>query len=433
MRYVVQPGDTLSSISLRFDVAVADIVSANGITDPNSLNVGEVLIIPGIDWIDGVLLLERMPLGESYLSLKRRYLLTDEDMGRLNRYTSTSPEQLYAGFQVMLATERGELAESARAAVGAGSSLLELAAASGDSPWALVAANQLPGTWAAVPGDVLFTPGRQAAGPGGLPSPITALTVDDPGFIQGKTLVFRLAAAEDLQMNGEFFSHPLNFFPLGDGNQIALQGVPLEAESGAYEITFSGTLPNGAQFSLTQPVRVISGGYTRSTLTVPAEFLDAGVSTAENQRVRELMAPATPEKLWTRLWGWPHDLVIDVTSEFGQFRMYNGGLTEGYHYGTDFGGGALLNIYAPAPGRVVFAGPLDIRGNSTFIDHGWGVYTGYFHQQEIMVAEGDLVEPGQIIGIVGKTGRVSGPHLHWEVWVGGVPVQPLDWLERVYP
>src|SRR3990172_10448548 len=166
----------------------------------------------------------------------------------------------------------------------------------------------------------------------------------------------------------------------------------MEAKSGTYEFTVTGALPNGAAFSFAQPVRVASGGYARASLFVGEEFLDEGVSAVENQQVRELMAPVTQEKLWPRLWGWPHDLVNDVTSEFGVFRVYNGGLAEGYHYGTDFGGGALLNIYAPAPGHVVFAGPLDIRGNATFIDHGWGVYTAYYHQEEIQVQVGDAVE-----------------------------------------
>ncbi|MEX2143324.1 MAG: LysM peptidoglycan-binding domain-containing protein, partial [Anaerolineales bacterium] len=398
VRYVVQPGDTLSSISVRFDISLNELIEANNLTDPNNLNIGAVLVIPGIDWIDGVLVMQGLPLGESYLSLKRRYLLSDEDMARLNRFTSTSPEQIYAGFQVMLATERGELTESSRAVVSPGLSLLELAAASGDNPWTLAAVNQLPGTWAALPGDVLFTPGQNSAGPGGLPSPITAFSVDQPGFTQGKTLVIRMASDEEMEASGEVFGHPLNFFSLGGGSQVALQGVPLEAESGTYDFAISGTTPDGASFSFSQPVRVLSGGYARASLFVVEELLDAQLSSGETTRIRELMTPVTEEKLWTRLWGWPHDLVNEVTSEFGVFRVYNGGLAESYHYGTDFGGGALLNIYAPAPGRVVFAGAMDVRGNATVIDHGWGVYTGYWHQEEIYVAEGDLVEPGEIIG-----------------------------------
>jgi murein DD-endopeptidase MepM/ murein hydrolase activator NlpD len=91
------------------------------------------------------------------------------------------------------------------------------------------------------------------------------------------------------------------------------------------------------------------------------------------------------------------------------------------------------DAYASAPGVVVFAGPLTVRGNAIMIDHGWGVYSGYMHLSEIKVKVGDRVETGQVIGLVGGTGRVNGPHLHFEVWVGGVQVDPLDWLTQVYP
>src|SRR3972149_8472334 len=207
VRYVVQPGDTLSSISLRFDVPMEEIVQASKLANPDDLNVGDVLIIPGIDWIDGVLLIQDVPLGESFLSIKRRYLLTDTSMARLNQLTS--PDQLYAGFPMMIATERGELTESARTAVSPGASILGLAAASGDNPWTLAALNQLPGTRGGIPGDVLFTPGKQAEGPGGLPSEVSSVEVEEPGFVQGKTLVIDVAADEGGQMGGDFFGHPL--------------------------------------------------------------------------------------------------------------------------------------------------------------------------------------------------------------------------------
>ena len=74
-----------------------------------------------------------------------------------------------------------------------------------------------------------------------------------------------------------------------------------------------------------------------------------------------------------------------------------------------------------------------MRGNATFIDHGEGIYTGYFHQEEIYVSVGQQVQAGELIGKIGGTGRVTGPHLHWEVWVNGVQVNPLDWLNQVYP
>jgi murein DD-endopeptidase MepM/ murein hydrolase activator NlpD len=431
VRYIVQPGDTLSSISLRFNVSVNDIIQASGISNPNALNVGDILIIPGIDWIEGTLVIENVPIGESFLSLKRRYLLSDESMARLNQLTS--PEQLYVGFPAMLATEHGELTDSARAAVPSGGSLLELAAATGDNPWRLAAVNQLPGTWAAVAGDVLFTPGRAAAGPGGLPSEIASVSVDPPGFVQGKTLVLRVSAQPGVSMGGEFFEHPLHFIPQDDGTQIALQGVPLQAETGTYDFTLTGTMPNGSAFIFTQPVRLADGAYGTETLTVDLELLDPDKSDAESAQVAEMVTEVTPTKMWAGYWGPPHPYTNVINSEYGIHRSYNQGAYQNYHFGVDFGGGVGIEIYAPAPGTVVFAGPMEIRGNLTIIDHGWGVYTGYAHQSEIKVTTGDQVQTGQLIGLVGATGRVSGAHLHWEVWVGGVQVEPMDWLARIYP
>jgi murein DD-endopeptidase MepM/ murein hydrolase activator NlpD len=99
----------------------------------------------------------------------------------------------------------------------------------------------------------------------------------------------------------------------------------------------------------------------------------------------------------------------------------------------DFCGGEGLPITAPADGIVVFAGPLTVRGNATIIDHGHGIYTGYWHQSEINVSEGETVTKGQQIGLVGGTGRVTGAHQHFEVWANGVQVDPLDWLQNIYP
>ena len=124
-----------------------------------------------------------------------------------------------------------------------------------------------------------------------------------------------------------------------------------------------------------------------------------------------------------------------IKSRYGNRRSYNGSDFIYFHQGVDYGVcvDPSLAIYAPAPGKVVFTGPLTVRGNTTIIDHGWGIFSAYFHQAEIKVTVGDMVTTGQEIGTIGATGRVTGPHLHWEVWVNGVQVQPLTWLENTYP
>ncbi len=81
---------------------------------------------------------------------------------------------------------------------------------------------------------------------------------------------------------------------------------------------------------------------------------------------------------------------------------------------------------------MVFAQIVDGRGGATIISHGRGVYTGYWHQSQINVNVGDQVEAGQTIGMVGAEGRVTGAHLHLEVIVGGVQVDPTEWLEGMY-
>ena len=76
---------------------------------------------------------------------------------------------------------------------------------------------------------------------------------------------------------------------------------------------------------------------------------------------------------------------------------------------------------------------MDIRGLTTFIDHGQGVFSGYAHLSEILVEEGQFVNEGELIGLIGKTGRVTGPHLHWDIWVNGKQVDPFDWVYTQYP
>jgi murein DD-endopeptidase MepM/ murein hydrolase activator NlpD len=146
-----------------------------------------------------------------------------------------------------------------------------------------------------------------------------------------------------------------------------------------------------------------------------------------------VVAPVTPERLWDGPFVVPAPYTESFPSRFGSRRNYNGTGYNYYHAGLDFYGGMGTAITAPASGRVVLAEALTVRGKTTILDHGWGVYSAYLHQSEILVSPGDVVEQGQTIGRVGATGRVTGPHLHWEVWVGGVPVDPQFWVERAYP
>ncbi|MEA3371924.1 MAG: M23 family metallopeptidase [Campylobacterota bacterium] len=114
-----------------------------------------------------------------------------------------------------------------------------------------------------------------------------------------------------------------------------------------------------------------------------------------------------------------------ITSSFGKARVYNDTL-KGYHSGTDFRAKIGTPIVASNRGKVVLAQDRFYAGNSVIIDHGEGIYTCYYHLSEFKVKEGDMVEKAQVIGLSGDTGRITGPHLHFSVRVGGLQVDPLQ-------
>jgi len=118
------------------------------------------------------------------------------------------------------------------------------------------------------------------------------------------------------------------------------------------------------------------------------------------------------------------------TSPFGTRRSYGSGGGLSAHAGEDFSAPPGTPVVAPASGVVVLAEPLFVRGNAVVLDHGRGVFTGYWHLQTLHVAEGERVEAGQLIGEVGSTGLSTGAHLHWEMRIYGVAVDPLQWLQR---
>ncbi len=265
------------------------------------------------------------------------------------------------------------------------------------------------------------------------------MEVDALPLVQGKTAVIRMQGGEGLELDGELIDHQLHFFEDQPGNYVALQGIHALLEPGFYPLTLRGTTPSGATFAFSQRVYVRAGDYGFETLVVPPETIDPAVTQPEDELWYSLPVEYTPERMWQGSLAKP---VSSATGEdcyssyFGNRRSYNGSPYNYFHTGLDFCYNYTVEvneIRAPADGVVIYTGELTVRGNATMIDHGWGVYTGYMHQTKILVEPGEHVEAGQVIGIVGETGRVSGPHLHLEVWVGGVQVDPLDWLESSYP
>src|SRR5688572_13168871 len=435
--YIVQAGDTLSSIASRFNVTVNDLIAANPSIDPNLLSQGQQLVIPGLEGVTGILETEIISFGDTLRSLSRRTQVSDIQLKELNRLIS--PTELYVGVSLIVPTQEDQSALTTRMTPAAGESLLELAVKQNSNQWTLTSVNKISGTWASLPGDILYSPVRDIEVSSivtGLPSAFIRASVEPLPLVQGSTAVVRVQSQEGASISGMLVDKPLNFFPV-NGDQIALQGVHALREPGVYPLRIEATLSDGIRQSFEQMVLVTSGNYLTEELSVPPETIDPAVSERENQQILSITNPSTPSKLWNGIFSSPAVYPDQLSSLFGRRRIYHGIGTdlavEGFHAGVDYAGGEGLQIFAPAPGRIVFAAPLTVRGNATIIDHGWGVYSGFWHQSEILVNVGDVVEQGQVIGLVGGTGRVTGAHLHWEIWVNGVQVNPLDWLNEAYP
>jgi murein DD-endopeptidase MepM/ murein hydrolase activator NlpD len=435
--YIVQAGDTLSFIASRFNVTVNDLIAANPSIDPNLLSQGQQLVIPGLEGVTGILQTEIISFGDTLRSLSRRTQVSDIQLKELNRLIS--PTELYVGVSLIVPTQEGQSALTTRMTPAAGESLLELAVKQNSNQWTLTSVNKISGTWASLPGDILYSPVSNSEGSStvtGLPSAFIRASVEPLPLVQGSTEVVRVQPQEGASISGMLVDKPLNFFPV-NGDHIALQGVHALLEPGVYPLRIEATFSDGNRQSFEQMVLVTSGNYRSEKLSVPPETIDPAVSERENEQIISITTPATPTQFWNGIFSSPAVYPDQFSSFFGTRRTYYGIGTdlvlEGFHTGLDFAGGEGLQIFAPAPGRIVFAAPLTVRGNATVIDHGRGVYSGFWHQSEILVNVGDVVEQGQVIGLVGGTGRVTGAHLHWEIWVNGVQVNPLDWLNEAYP
>jgi murein DD-endopeptidase MepM/ murein hydrolase activator NlpD len=438
--YIVQAGDSLSSIAARFSITLTELMAANGITDPNQLAEGQQLVIPGLEGLTGSLVTQVINFGDSYRSLMRRTQVPPAVFNKLNHVVS--PSEFYVGASMIVPAQAEDQFLEQRLALKPGESLLELAVRGASDPWTLAHYNDLDISWSALPGDSFFGQGAGSAeAPNRSSSAFIGVEIRGLPLKQGGTAVVEVAADRSVTLGGLLIDHALHFFPAQDGTQIALQGVHALLEPGVYPLRIDAAFADGSRQSHEQFVVVISGNYPEDPLLyVDPATIDPASSEPELRQLIDLTLPANPTRYWAGDFISPAIAYAEstyFTSRFGNRRTYIGEGTDlrvpGFHTGLDFGGGEGLPITSPAAGLVVFAGPLTVRGNATIIDHGWGVYSGFWHQSQVQVQAGQTVEQNQVIGLVGGTGRVTGAHLHWELWVNGVQVDPLDWLTTTYP
>lgn len=227
---------------------------------------------------------------------------------------------------------------------------------------------------------------------------------------------------------GRLAGEPLHFLPGPAGSWSALAPVPVGA---AAELPGRVVLI-GAHHSdsLVFTVPVSDGHFATDRLKVAPKFGRAP-TTAESRRINADNARArevghhthdTPQ-LWRQPFALPRS--SRITARFGDGRVFNGQV-QSRHLGTDFAGQVGDPVHAANRGVVALVTDFLLAGTVVYIDHGQGLSTGYFHLSQALVSVGDTVERGQLIGRVGRSGRVTGPHLHWVFRYGAVNLDPAS-------
>jgi murein DD-endopeptidase MepM/ murein hydrolase activator NlpD len=435
--YIVQQGDYLSTIAAQFGVGLQALLDANGLDNSSLIHPGQRLFIPGFEGITGVITTQSVALGETLPVLALRTGLPQDSLLRLNHITS--PERVYAG--EALVVTKPEEGSPARAQWGFGHAVIAqadlpvvaLAAMSGQNPWEVQSQNDLSSSADAVPGQTIFLASATGDAPlRAWPDPIKTIAFRQFPLVQGSTSEITMTADGVTVADGMLGVKPLQLRPNGNG-LVALQGIDVQAQPGTVPFRLQAALANGKVAIFEQDVVLVKGDFRNilAQLLVPSETLDQTAIDAENATVAGIVAPFTEPALWSGAFTPPTSR--GISSYFGDRRTYNGGALTSVHHGVDYYGLKGEPILAPGAGKVAYTGLMTVCGNATIIDHGWGVYSRFCHQSKFEVAVGDVVAQGQEIGKIGMTGRADGPHLHWELWIGGVNVDPEVWIQTAFP
>jgi len=461
--HVVQRGENLFRIALQYGLFAEDLAKANGISDSDSIAVGQRLIIPLVAEPIQPPLTHTVAAGESLASIAAAYETSIADL--MTRNELPSADIIFVG--QVLTIESGHVEGDAAPAerqpdlaptavpgpshrhsfsrvgdpsidfvhvVQSGETLSAIGLRYNQTIDALSQANGLLDPGFLSIGQRLIVPGIQLprlTQP--LPDVVRAFTIDPLVFEAGRSGRIELLTNDPVAVSGQFLGRDLVVIERDAGRRHnILIGIPMFTDMNVYPLTLQVQDSAGQSSAVSAILQVISGGYGRQQITInDSELLAPAVEEAEIALITRLTGRFTSQQSWSDSLSLP--AAAPINAVFGTLRSYNGSPFDRYHGGVDFAGAPGTSVLAAADGTVVMVDRLQIRGITTLIDHGWGLYTLYAHQDETLVETGAAVTGGQVIGTVGTTGRSTGPHLHWEAWLNGVNVDPMQWVQEVFP
>lgn len=209
---------------------------------------------------------------------------------------------------------------------------------------------------------------------------------------------------------------------------VGLIPVPVALTPGVYLVELvdgAGVVRGSAS------VTVTDAHFPRQNIHATREMEELKPLPGEMEAIHGIEEAVTPTRYWRQPFRTP--TAGCMSSPFGVSRYHNGKFTGNYHRGVDIRAREGQAVRAAAAGEVRIAAMYRLHGGTVGIDHGQGVVSVYIHLSRIAVRKGGRVEAGEVIGYAGHTGFATGPHLHWGLYVNGLPVNSNQWVHGVAP
>jgi len=251
--------------------------------------------------------------------------------------------------------------------------------------------------------------------------------------LQGEIAELQIPSQGLSAVTGWLGKQIIPFYRNGEGTYAALVGIDLEAKSGTVKVVVKSTTDAGAHHETVIALRIKPKLFKKESFSVAAEFDSLSEEVLERIRREQddfsrVFATSAPQRLWEGAFVPP--VSAEVSSPFGYRRVING-MPRAPHTGTDLRVPTGTEVRASNNGKVVLLGDFFFSGRSVILDHGGGLYTMYFHLSEFRVEEGTTAGKGDVIGLSGMTGRVTGPHLHWGARLNNARIDPFELVGKL--
>lgn len=270
-----------------------------------------------------------------------------------------------------------------------------------------------------------------------IPVDVISVEMKPEVITKGAACLFVVTSSEQVRtMTGKLFGKKVFFNPDSSRTKwYGLGGVSLDTKPGKYPLEVSALTSKGSRLNQRVLVKVVIAPIPKGGIRVADEFLHPNEERRQQSKTdaefkRIAFGTETLDQLWKGSFKSP--IGTEVISRFGRARTFNG-TAKRIHKGIDYRASEGTSIKATNSGRVILAKSMFYDGNMVAIDHGQGLISMYLHLSRIKVKEGDLVKSGQEVGLSGKTGRASGPHLHFQVKWERIDIDPVRLISLELP